>query len=654
MKATASCLLTGVLRTTTLAIVIASWITWAALPAVAQNTVPSSATQAAKMPQYASRLARPGSRPASQHKSSAGRHGLRTELLDDSIYDNGPINGTVDAFVINFGFVVSNTLTVSSSGSIAGMSFGAWLFPGDILETAEISITSSEFGGTTYFDHNVDFTASDCVTNPLGFSLCTETSSSFNTPALNSGTYWVNVQNAVVNNGDPVYWDENSGVGCTSPGCPSQASENSVGTIPSESFTMEGIPPPPPPPACYRSEGNLQILHSIPVPQQGSHPSPTGVVIDNAGSLYGTTIAGGSNHEGFAYKLAHFADWLFEPLFNFSGGDTGGPPTGAIIGPNGSLYGGAQGGIQNCGSDGSQYCGLVYNLMPTPNPCASARCGWNESVPYRFASESDGSGVINVSAHDQQGNLYGTTSSGGAHGAGTVFELMPSGGGWAKTTLYSFTGGDDGSSPAQVLQGNDGSLYGVAYGGLFGGGVVFQLTRSGGQWSERVLHAFGFEGGAGAPSNLVQDSAGNLYGTANSPEIFTFSPIFALSKTGSLWSYSEYAPEHYCQGGDIYISQLNNLTIDATGNVYGTGAGTMNVSRNLGTKTPGEYSCFYNFIYKARYDSEGWHYDDLWFSDNEYFQSSGSLAIDAIGNLYGTTTNCGTYYNGGTVWQLSP
>ena len=63
---------------------------------------------------------------------------------------------------------------------------------------------------------------------------------SFGGPNLSAGTYWVNLQNAVVNTGDPVYWDENSGEGCTSPGCPSQASENSFGTIPSESFTILG------------------------------------------------------------------------------------------------------------------------------------------------------------------------------------------------------------------------------------------------------------------------------------------------------------------------------------------------------------------------------------------------------------------------------
>ena len=146
------------------------------------------------------------------------------------VYDNGPTNGTVDAWTINFGFIVSDTFTLASARNIEGFTFAAWLFPGDILESAEVSITSSEFGGTTYFDGTVDLTQSDCVTNQLGFSVCNE-SGTFDIN-LNAGTYWLNLQNAVVNNGDPVYWDENSG--------PSRASENSVGTIPSESFTLYG------------------------------------------------------------------------------------------------------------------------------------------------------------------------------------------------------------------------------------------------------------------------------------------------------------------------------------------------------------------------------------------------------------------------------
>ncbi len=297
MKATASCLLTGALRTTTLAIVTALWITWVASPTIGQTTVPSSATQAAKMPQYSSRL----SRPPSQQKSSIGRQGSPIQPPDGPVWDNGPINGTVDAFTINFGFVISDSITIGASGRITGMTFGAWLFPGDVLESAEVSITSSEFGGTTYFDQSVSFSPIGCVTNSFGFNVCTEISSSLSSAILQPGTYWVNLQNAFVNNGDPVYWDENSGVGCSSPGCPSQASENSVGTIPSEAFTMVGDNPPPP--QCYQSAGNLQTIASF-TPQQG--PAPLGVTMDNAGNLYGTT-GGGSNNAGFAYKLAHFS-----------------------------------------------------------------------------------------------------------------------------------------------------------------------------------------------------------------------------------------------------------------------------------------------------------------------------------------------------------
>ena len=151
----------------------------------------------------------------------------------DTIYDNGPINGNTDAWTINFGFVVSDTFTVGAGGAtITGLDFGAWLYStGDVLENAEVSLTSSEFGGTTYFDGVVNFTQSACSINEFGFQICDE-SGSFNGPSLSGGTYWLNLQNAVVNDGDPVFWDENSG--------PSQASHNSVGTIPSESFTILG------------------------------------------------------------------------------------------------------------------------------------------------------------------------------------------------------------------------------------------------------------------------------------------------------------------------------------------------------------------------------------------------------------------------------
>jgi PEP-CTERM motif-containing protein len=175
----------------------------------------------------------------------------------DTVYDNGPINGTTDAWTIDFGFVVSNTFTVGSGGaSITGLMFGAWLFPGDVLGGAEVQITSSEFGGTTYFDGALNFTQSGCVGNQYGFNVCTETSSPFGPVDLAAGTYWLNLENASVPTGDPIYWDENSG--------PSQASENSVGTIPSESFTLLG------------TNGTTS---------GGSVPEPGGIMLFGAGIL---------------------------------------------------------------------------------------------------------------------------------------------------------------------------------------------------------------------------------------------------------------------------------------------------------------------------------------------------------------------------------
>ncbi|MGA2370370.1 MAG: hypothetical protein ACLPPV_06490 [Candidatus Korobacteraceae bacterium] len=105
------------------------------------------------------------------------------------IYNNGPINGNTDAWTINFGFITGDTFTVSTGTStITGMSFGAWLFSGDTLTSAEVWISSEFAGGTTYFNQTVDFTASGCATNQYGYNVCTETGL-FNGPTLNNGTY---------------------------------------------------------------------------------------------------------------------------------------------------------------------------------------------------------------------------------------------------------------------------------------------------------------------------------------------------------------------------------------------------------------------------------------------------------------------------------
>ncbi len=165
----------------------------------------------------------------------------------DELYENGPINGETDAWTINFGFVLSNSFTISTGEStVNGVSFGAWLSPGDVLESAQVTLsTESLGGGTVFFNGVVNFTASNCFLNNYSYEVCTETGSVTPT-VIGDGMYWLTLQNAIVNTGDPVYWDENSGAGCHSPGCPSEADNGGIDarpdTLPSEAFTILGSP----------------------------------------------------------------------------------------------------------------------------------------------------------------------------------------------------------------------------------------------------------------------------------------------------------------------------------------------------------------------------------------------------------------------------
>ena len=157
---------------------------------------------------------------------------LAIPAISQTLYSNGPINGNTDGWTINFGFIVSDTFNVTNNNTtITGADFGIWLFSGDTLTSAELSITSGENGGTTYFDQVINFNRGSCAINTYGYDVCNEISA-FNGPTLNAGTYWLNLQNASVPSGDPAFWDENEG--------PAQASENSLGSLPSESFTVLG------------------------------------------------------------------------------------------------------------------------------------------------------------------------------------------------------------------------------------------------------------------------------------------------------------------------------------------------------------------------------------------------------------------------------
>jgi len=147
------------------------------------------------------------------------------------LYSNGPTNGNTDGWNLGFGFVISDSFTLSAASTVGGVQFASWLFPGDTLGSITVGITDAENGGNVFFNQTLTVTQSGCVVNGLGWDICNE-NVNWSGTALNAGTYWLNLQNGEATDGDSVYWDENSG--------PSSASMTSVGTIPSESFTVLG------------------------------------------------------------------------------------------------------------------------------------------------------------------------------------------------------------------------------------------------------------------------------------------------------------------------------------------------------------------------------------------------------------------------------
>ena len=634
----------SVFRTISLAIIAASVVAVTIVPTWAQNTVPPTAVQTAKMPEFASRLAHPGKAHAAPKSSVLARtKGYFRPLQGNDIYDNGPINGTTDAWTINFGYITSDSFTVTQGNGtpITGMSFGAWLVEGDTLESAQLSITSGENGGTSYFNQTLNFTQSACSANQYSYNVCTETSSSFNV-SLNNGTYWVNLQNATTADGEPIYWDENSGVGCTSPGCPSSASQSSVGTIPSESFTIN--PGSSSPNSCMPEQsGNFRVIHDFTAGPDG-YAYPSGVAIDSAGNLYGAAL---SSEFGTIFKLANAgSNWLLSTLYNFTGSNDGSYPGGVIVGKDEILYGGAGGGTGNCNFGD---CGLIFGVKPAPNACQSLPCAWTENVLYEFTGDTDaydGGGLVS----DPAGNLYGLSQYGGAWQNGAVFELVPSPGGWQEKILYSFTGGSDGAVPLTIVFGNDGNIYGNTAGG--GGsrdnGVVFQLTPSAGSWTETVLYDIpNYDYTIGIPNSLVQTPAGDLIATfqyfvINGWDENYYGRIFELSPSNGQWIYSTLL-DGYNPNYNVWI--FNNLAIDSTGNfLYGTGTGIANEDQD---------PIYYGFIFRATPTGSGWNFGFPVLWSNTYFPASGALAVDSHGNLFGTTTNCGLHSDG-TVWELSP
>jgi len=215
--------------------------------------------------------------------------------------------------------------------------------------------------------------------------------------------------------------------------------------------------------------GNEELLYSFNGGSDGAGPSGP-LVFDAGGNLYGTTAYGGSttycdgNGCGTVFKLTP-SGWE-TVLYSFTGSaDESYPAAGLIFDGAGNLY-----GTTSCYYCSSGY-GTVFKLTPSGA----------ESTFYSFTGGADGAYPDAGLIFDGAGNLYGVTSGGGifncrgGQGCGVIFELSPSG---TETVLYSFTGGNDGAFPnGPLVFDGQGNLYGTTSdGGAYGNGTVFKLT----------------------------------------------------------------------------------------------------------------------------------------------------------------------------------
>lgn len=311
------------------------------------------------------------------------------------------------------------------------------------------------------------------------------------------------------------------------------------------------------------SNWQLSTLYSFTCLNDGKNPYG-GVTLDAAGNLYGTTVAGGSGGAcagdgcGTVYELSKSGStWTQSVLYNFTGGNDGfGPGGGIVFDKGGNLYGTTPDG----GQDSE---GVVYELSPGQGG------QWTQSVIHAFTGGTDGAVGALGSLLYSGGNFYGVTELGGVSGAGTVFQLSPSGGGWKFATIHQFQGLPHAGFPyGGLITDGHGRLLGTTYfGGAEGQGTVFALARAGGTVKETVVHSFtGGGDGASPTSTPVFDNAGNLYVTTSigGSGSCGCGTIFEITHSGV-----QGKAIHSFQGSDGAYPNYG-LTRDAKGNLYGT------------------------------------------------------------------------------------
>lgn len=269
------------------------------------------------------------------------------------------------------------------------------------------------------------------------------------------------------------------------------------------------------------------------------------------------------------------------------------------------------------------------------------------TVLHNFTG-ADGWGPDAALTMDGAGNLYSTTDVGGASNRGTVFKLSRAGSGWALTTLYSFTGQEDGGyAYSGVVFGPGGALYGTTgYGGQDDHGVIYRLQPSPTRcksalcpWNETVLHSF--TGGPGdgedpGVGNFVFDQAGNLY-NATATGGYGYGVAYELSPSKGGWTFKLI----YDFSDNDGFNTNSGLIFDKAGNLYGT------------TFNGGSQEYFSGVVFELSPSGSGWTETVLSSVEFPSTATCGGVVMDGKGNLFGTS-GCDTLGKPGGVYELTP
>ena len=268
-----------------------------------------------------------------------------------------------------------------------------------------------------------------------------------------------------------------------------------------------------------------------------------------------------------------------------------------------------------------------------------------EQVLYNFCSQqncTDGSGpYLGNLVFDSAGNLYGTTEFGGTDNVGVVFELSPNGQGWEETVLHSFANdGTDGNKPySGVIFDKSGNLYGTTtVGGAHNDGTVFELSPGANRkWTEKILHSFNDDGkDAAAPyAAPVFDSVGNLYGSSDAGGAHYVGAVYELIP-GANGKWTEKTLHSFNDSGKDGWLALTPLIFDSSGNLYGTtllgGSDNNGIVFEL---SPGANEKWTEKILHS-FNSNG----------KDGYESYGGLTFNSAGNLFATTVSGGKYGSG--------